>query len=367
MEQERKIEYQTLQSLSMHPLNAILYSENCCEDDEELKESIKEKGIITPLLVTKVGVIISGHRRYNAAKALDFKEVPIIVSEVEDNLEIEELLIFANRQRVKTPEQIAREYIKLKEIEAKKAKKRQEQAGRTHKKELVPNSAQAGKAREKAAKAVGIKRDKAEKAAKVVAKIDELKFINQEEAEQLRDTLNKKSVHAAYRKIFPITESASPTEEITTPAEEIVAPTEENWKKKAKDLEKENVSLMLEVAKLKKECQKLKKLLYDKENTEQTNKEKTEQTEQTNKVATEQLCYYSIICNEHPVKNWKIHPNRVDGKYPAWKQAGDSFIKAFLSIPQELIALVKIDHKNEILDIPFDLFKFLRKEEERIG
>lgn len=53
----------------------------------ELSESLKEHGIIQPLVVKKIGdiySIIAGERRYRAAKLAGFKKVPAIVMDISD-------------------------------------------------------------------------------------------------------------------------------------------------------------------------------------------------------------------------------------------------------------------------------------------
>ncbi|MDO4535380.1 MAG: ParB/RepB/Spo0J family partition protein [Clostridium perfringens] len=53
----------------------------------ELSESLKEHGIIQPLVVKKVGEIysiIAGERRYRAAKIAGFKKVPAIIMDISD-------------------------------------------------------------------------------------------------------------------------------------------------------------------------------------------------------------------------------------------------------------------------------------------
>jgi ParB family chromosome partitioning protein len=60
---------------------------------QELAESIKEKGILEPLIVRRVSKgyeLIVGERRWRAAQKADLKEVPVLVKEVEgpDALEI---------------------------------------------------------------------------------------------------------------------------------------------------------------------------------------------------------------------------------------------------------------------------------------
>jgi len=54
---------------------------------EDLKASIKEKGILQPLLVRQQGdkyEIVAGERRFKAAKALGLQEVPVIIKNVTD-------------------------------------------------------------------------------------------------------------------------------------------------------------------------------------------------------------------------------------------------------------------------------------------
>jgi ParB family chromosome partitioning protein len=55
---------------------------------EELSRSIKEKGIIQPIVVRKLEEgffeVVAGGRRYQAAKSLGLKEIPTIVKELDD-------------------------------------------------------------------------------------------------------------------------------------------------------------------------------------------------------------------------------------------------------------------------------------------
>lgn len=54
-----------------------------------LKKSIEKEGIISPLIVEKVGdqfLLIDGERRYRAAQELNLKEVPVIVEPVGDKV-----------------------------------------------------------------------------------------------------------------------------------------------------------------------------------------------------------------------------------------------------------------------------------------
>ncbi len=54
---------------------------------DELKASIKEKGVLQPILVRQKGdgyEVVAGERRLKAARALNLKELPVIIKEVSD-------------------------------------------------------------------------------------------------------------------------------------------------------------------------------------------------------------------------------------------------------------------------------------------
>ena len=71
---------------------------------EELKNSIKERGIIQPLIVRKSDnqddkfELIAGERRWQAAQSAGFHEVPVVIIEA-DNLKSLEFAIIENVQR----------------------------------------------------------------------------------------------------------------------------------------------------------------------------------------------------------------------------------------------------------------------------
>ena len=71
---------------------------------EELKNSIKERGIIQPLIVRKSDdqdnkfELIAGERRWQAAQSAGLHEVPVVIIEA-DNLKSLELAIIENVQR----------------------------------------------------------------------------------------------------------------------------------------------------------------------------------------------------------------------------------------------------------------------------
>lgn len=99
--------------LRSHPLNDKIYGDG---PDDELIDSIRNKGILNPLLITHDNLIISGHRRWQAAVAIGLDSLPVVIFGSTDELDIEEALIESNRQRIKTGEQIGREWKHLKRI-----------------------------------------------------------------------------------------------------------------------------------------------------------------------------------------------------------------------------------------------------------
>lgn len=89
-------------------------------DDEkliELAESIKQKGVIQPLLVTQINgkyQIIAGERRWRAAGMAGLKKVPAIVKHIDNENEKLELAIIENIQREDlNPVELARAYKSL--------------------------------------------------------------------------------------------------------------------------------------------------------------------------------------------------------------------------------------------------------------
>lgn len=72
------------------------------EEMEQLKESIREYGVLSPLLVRPRGdgryEIVSGHRRKAACEALGITELPVLVREMTDD-EAVILMVDSNIQR----------------------------------------------------------------------------------------------------------------------------------------------------------------------------------------------------------------------------------------------------------------------------
>lgn len=79
----------------------------------ELTQSIKEKGVIQPVLVRRSGdfyELIAGERRFRAANLLNLKEIPAIVKNVEDRDSLEIALIENIQRQALNPIEEAHAY-----------------------------------------------------------------------------------------------------------------------------------------------------------------------------------------------------------------------------------------------------------------
>lgn len=68
---------------------------------QELADSIKQNGVLQPILVRKVGIkyqIIAGERRYQASKLAGLNEIPAVVRDIDDK-EVFQLALIENLQR----------------------------------------------------------------------------------------------------------------------------------------------------------------------------------------------------------------------------------------------------------------------------
>lgn len=67
----------------------------------ELADSIKQNGVLQPIMVRKIGLsyeIVAGERRYQAAKIAGLKEIPVLIREVSDD-DVFKLALIENLQR----------------------------------------------------------------------------------------------------------------------------------------------------------------------------------------------------------------------------------------------------------------------------
>ena len=97
----------SIDSVKPAPENDDVYKAIAWNDPEvhELARSIKEHGVQEPLLISRDGFIISGHRRRVAAYIAGLKEVPVRIHEVsrmENHAAFLRLLVEMNSQRIKS-------------------------------------------------------------------------------------------------------------------------------------------------------------------------------------------------------------------------------------------------------------------------
>jgi protein gp37 len=173
--------------LRPHAENARIYGDHA---DADLVESVRMHGILNPLLVTRDGQIISGHRRADAAQKAGLRQVPAVVFESADDLDILEALIESNRQRSRTNEQIGREFGLTKWIYNERVSRQgvREDIHGTSGNQLTKVPTRPGR---QAAEALGVSHVTANRAEAVVKVIDELKSNGKDrEAGQLRTVLN---------------------------------------------------------------------------------------------------------------------------------------------------------------------------------
>lgn len=114
-------ETEKITQLSIGQLRTNPYQPRKVFDDtalQELSESIKEHGILQPVVVRKKGnnfELVVGERRFRAAKLAKLEEVPAIIKELNDQ-QMMELAILENLQREDlTPIEEAEAYQKLME------------------------------------------------------------------------------------------------------------------------------------------------------------------------------------------------------------------------------------------------------------
>lgn len=86
------------------------------KDLDELADSIRQNGVLQPILVRRKGVnyeIVAGERRYQAAKLAGLDEIPAVVRDISDQ-DVFRLALIENLQRADlTPIEEAKGYQKL--------------------------------------------------------------------------------------------------------------------------------------------------------------------------------------------------------------------------------------------------------------
>jgi N6-adenosine-specific RNA methylase IME4/ParB-like chromosome segregation protein Spo0J len=192
--------------LKPHKENVEIYGSETVDTD--LAESIKQKGILEPIVIKDDNTILSGHRRWLAAKSIGLDKVPCRTISFNDDLDELESLIEFNRQREKTFTQRMKEAERLKIIESERAKIRQVAELKQYKNTENTVSATLrerkeeennGKTSNAVAEKVGMKARTYEKAAKVWEKAKE----GDEKAKELIKKVDSGdiSINKAYKDI----------------------------------------------------------------------------------------------------------------------------------------------------------------------
>ena len=100
-----------------NPVNEVIYSAASVED---LVQSMREMGQLESIVVNNDGEIISGHRRYAAAKLLNWEKVRVKFVNLKDSDDIELSLVSYNSHRKKTARDFYNEYTVFARVLARK-------------------------------------------------------------------------------------------------------------------------------------------------------------------------------------------------------------------------------------------------------
>lgn len=200
------IEWMDPGELRNHLTNIAIYGDT---PDQELVASVKEHGVFEDHPIGYVcngefKVVVSGHRRLQAAKMAKQKLVPCVrLKSLEgDDLGIRERVILSNKHRHKTTEQMAREAAQLAEIESERARMRQIGALKNGPKKQADSSSVSpdtdGKTRKKVAKALDVSEATAQRLITAGTKLQQAeKSGNIEKAESIKEALSESAIAGA--------------------------------------------------------------------------------------------------------------------------------------------------------------------------
>ena len=105
-------EKRRVSELKVNPLSEAIYGSTYAVSD--LVESIRQHGLLSPIIIKPDETILSGHRRFAAVKELGWEEVECVVREPKDEADEEVYVIESNRSRLKTMRQLICEGKRLK-------------------------------------------------------------------------------------------------------------------------------------------------------------------------------------------------------------------------------------------------------------
>lgn len=141
-ESDDSVHWLPLEDLHPHPLNRDLYGPPETEPDAEaLLASIRSQGLLHPLVVAPFGSsrddseldgsssvgpwqILSGHRRWQAARQLGWERVPCLIRRPPDEESRQRFILESNRHRHKTFTQLMREADALERLLTTQARRR---------------------------------------------------------------------------------------------------------------------------------------------------------------------------------------------------------------------------------------------------
>jgi ParB-like nuclease family protein len=110
--ESRQVRILPLSAIRPSSANNQIYRPITDADVADLAVSITEHGLREPIVVTSDNVILSGHRRYCAARLAGLKEVPCRIEDItSDDVRFLPLLTAYNEQRVKSLDEFMREAI----------------------------------------------------------------------------------------------------------------------------------------------------------------------------------------------------------------------------------------------------------------
>ena len=111
---DQKIELVALEDITSNPWQPRTHFDR--DKLDELAQSIKQHGILQPLIVSKEGdkyQLIAGERRFKAAQILEISEAPVIVKDVSDRDKLELAIVENIQRRDLNPLETANSYKRL--------------------------------------------------------------------------------------------------------------------------------------------------------------------------------------------------------------------------------------------------------------
>lgn len=94
-----EIRRRCISELRPHPKQAETYGDLPPHEFEELKNDIANRGVRTPIEITKDGIIVDGHQRVRACRELGIKKIDAIICHHQTQDDIDESFVLGNLMR----------------------------------------------------------------------------------------------------------------------------------------------------------------------------------------------------------------------------------------------------------------------------